>query len=185
VDYGSGDMGPGGLGPGTPEGYPSSATSGEMRQIYQFHHIGLDTEVWFVALGSELSNCGGMKAFLSEHEQDLRGSIIVNLRALGSGELCFIDKEGTAKAEGTSSRMKRYAKKAAQASGVSIGSASIPWMNSATTVAKKKGFQAMSIAGMSGAKPARFAQGDDVLENINEGILEQNTDFVVELLKNI
>ena len=185
VDYEPADTVTEGFGPGMPGGYPLSATAEEMQQIYQFHRPGLDTEVWFVALGSELSNCGGMKAFLSEHEQDLRGSIIVNLRALGSGELCFIDKEGASKAEGTSSRMKRYVKKAAQSLGISIGSASIPWMNSATTIATKKGFQAMSVAGMSGSKPARFAQGDDVLENIDEGILEQNTDFVVELLKNI
>ena len=179
------DMAAGARGLAAADGRSQRTASEEMRHIYQFRHPDLDTEIWFVALGSELANCGGMRAFLAEHEQDLRGSIIVGLRALGSGELCFIEKEGTSGAEAASSRMRRYVKKAAQSLGINVESASIPWMTSATAIATKKGFQAMSIAGMDGSKPARFAQGDDVLENIDEAVLQQNTDFVMELLKNI
>ena len=43
----------------------------------------------------------------------------------------------------------------------------------------------MSIAGMDGSKPAFFAQGDDVLENVDPDTLYRNSDFVMELLKNI
>ena len=43
----------------------------------------------------------------------------------------------------------------------------------------------MHLAGMAGAKPAFFGQSDDVLENIEEEKLLQNSDFVMELLKNI
>ena len=157
----------------------------EMSQVYQFHNSGLDTEIWFVALGSELANSSGMRAFLTEHGQDLRGSVIINLRALGAGSLCYLEKEGTSSNSDASSRMKRFVTKAASTLGMNVRPATIPWMNSATTVAVKKGYQALSIAGMQGAKPARFAQKDDILENIEEATLQQNTDFVMELLKNI
>ncbi|MCL2888995.1 MAG: M28 family peptidase, partial [Eggerthellaceae bacterium] len=160
-------------------------STGEMQQVAQFRHPQLDTEIWFVALGSELANCGGMRAFLSEHGQDLRGSVIINMRALGAGELSYIEQEGTSGSEIASSRMKRYVKKAGQLLGTDVETASLLWMNSAATVASKKGYQAVSIAGMQGSKPARFAQRDDVLENIDEATLARNVDFVMELLKNI
>lgn len=160
-------------------------TSDEMRQIQQFRSPGLDTEVWFVALGSELANNGGMKTFLNDHEQDLRGAIVINLEGLASGDLCVLEKEGFKGKAGSSSRMKRYVRKAAQMTGLSVGSKSVAWRESAATVAAAKGVQAMTLAGVEGGKPAHFAQGDDVLENIDNDALHQNTEFVMELLRSI
>lgn len=157
----------------------------ELQEIYQFRNPVINTEVWFVALGSELDQHSGIRTFLTEHKQDLRGSIIIELDALGAGELCMIESEGAYRKVKVSSRMKRYAKKASQATGLSIGSASIKWDDSASSVASKEGFQAMHLAGMEGPKQAFFAQGDDVLENINEETLNNNAEFVMELLKNI
>ena len=161
------------------------ATPPELKEIYQFRNPDINTEVWFVALGSELAQHGGMHAFLAEHNQDLRGSIIIDIDALGAGELCMIEREGMYRKAKASSRMKRYTKKASQATGLSIGAASIMWEDSAASIAIKQGFQAMHLAGMDGAKPAFFAQGDDVLENIDEETLNNNAEFVMELLKNI
>lgn len=178
-----------------PAGMPESAVEAidfedpdvpsELKQIYQFRNPDINTEVWFVALGSELAQNGGMRAFLTEHQQDLRGSIIIDLDALGAGDLCMIEQEGMYRTVKTSSRMKRYVKKATQATGLNVGTAQIKWKDSASSYAIKQGFQAMHLVGMDGAKPAFFAQGDDVLENIDEQALEANTEFVMELLKNI
>ncbi len=160
-------------------------TPPELEQIYQFRNPDINTEVWFVALGSELAQHGGMHAFLAEHSQDLKGSVIIDLDALGAGELCMIDREGTYRKAKTSSRMKRYTKKASQATGVSISTASLLWGDSASSLAIKHGYQAMHLVGMDGMKPAFFGQGDDVLENIDGDTLSNNADFVMELLKNI
>lgn len=157
----------------------------ELKQIYQFRNPDINTEVWFVALGSELAQNGGMRAFLTEHQQDLRGSIIIDLDAMGAGDLCMIEQEGMYRSVKTSSRMKRYVKKASQATGLSVGTAQVKWDDSASSYAIKQGYQAMHLVGMDGAKPAFFAQGDDVLENIDEQKLEANAEFVMELLKNI
>lgn len=157
----------------------------ELDQIYQFRNPDINTEVWFVALGSELANHGGMRAFLAEHNQDLRGAIVIDLDALGAGNLSLIEREGYYRKVKTSSRMRRYTKKASQATGLSIETGNILWKDSAASIAIRQGFQAMHLAGMDGAKPAFFAQGDDVLENIEEETLGNNSDFVMELLKNI
>ncbi len=157
----------------------------EIKQIYQFRNPDISTEVWFVALGSELADHSGIRAFLNEHQQDLRGSIIIDLEALGAGSLSMVEREGLYRKAKTSSRMKRYLKKASQATGLSVDSAQIGWKDSAASYAIKQGFQAMHLVGMDGAKPALFAQSDDVLENIDEETLGGNADFVMELLKNI
>ncbi|MEG1512637.1 MAG: M28 family peptidase [Raoultibacter sp.] len=162
-----------------------SAIEEEFKQIYQFRHPDIDTEVWFVSLGAELAGNAGMYAFLREHAQELKGSVFINLEALGAGTLSYLEKEGFLKQYSASSRMKRYIKKATQASGVSAATASIGWKESAASVALKHGAQAMSLVGMEGKKPAFYGQGDDVVENLDEKTLQENADFVMELLKNI
>lgn len=159
--------------------------SEEIEHIYQFRNPDINTEVWFVALGSELSQNGGMRAFLAEHQQDLRGSIIIDLEALGTGDLCMVEREGQYRTVKTSSRMKRYVKKASQSTGIDVGGAQLSWMESAASYAIKHGYQAMHLVGMRDGKPAYYAQADDVFENVEEETLVRNADFVMELLKNI
>lgn len=161
------------------------SVSEEIEHIYQFRNPDINTEVWFVALGSELSRNGGMRAFLAEHQQDLRGSIVIDLEALGAGDLCMVEREGQYRTVKTSSRMKRYIKKASQSTGVDVGSAKLSWMESSASYAMKQGYQAMHLVGMRDGKPARLAQADDTIENIEEEVLARNADFVMELLKNI
>ncbi|MEG2458563.1 MAG: M28 family peptidase, partial [Raoultibacter sp.] len=162
-----------------------AALEEEFKQIYQFQNPDINTEVWFVSLGSELAGNAGMYAFLREHAQELKGSVFINLEALGAGRLSYIEKEGSLKKFKASSRMRRYIKKASQASGVSVETAQIGWKESAASVALKHGAQAMSLVGMEGKKPAFYGQGDDVLENLDEETLQHNADFVMEMLKNI
>lgn len=159
--------------------------SEELRQIYQFRNPDLNIEIWFVALGSELSGNSGMRAFMAEHQQDLRGSVIVELSSLGAGDLCVVSEEGRLRSVKVPSRMTRYLRKASQAAGVSVGSAKMKWHESAASYATKQGCQAMHLCGMDGQKPAYFAQMDDVLDNVDERLLEENATFVMELLKNI
>ena len=169
---------------GAPEGelgtVPSAAES-----IRRFRYASINTEVWFVALGSELAKNGGMNAFLAEHSQDLRGAIIIELEGMGAGELSFVEREGAYKTVFSSSRMRRYVKKASQALAMDVPSVQLCWKNGAAAQAVKHGFQAMHLAGMDGSKPAFYAQADDVLENIDEEKMLRNSDFVMELLKNI
>lgn len=157
----------------------------EIEQIEQFHSDRIDMEVWFVALGSELAGNGGMKAFMAAHEAELKGALIVELEALGAGELTLIDKEGTYVPKKASSRMKRLVRKAGQATGLKVPEATMEWRNSASAYALKHGQQALHLAGMDGRKPAFFAEEDDVIENIDNDMLALNSDFVMEILKHI
>lgn len=162
-----------------------AAVDEEIRQIYQFRNPDIDVEVWFVSLGSELARNSGMRDFLAKHHQDMRDAIIVDLEALGAGELCMVEREGRFRSVKTSSRMKRYVRKAAQMTGLRTGTATIPWSDSSASFAIKHGCQAMHLVGMENSKPAHLGQVDDMLESIDETTLAENADFIVELLKNM
>lgn len=166
------------------EAYEEEAYEAQ-EQIEAFHSSAINTEVWFVALGSELAANGGMNAFVAEHAKDLKGAIIIELDALGAGELSLIEKEGLYRPKSVSSRMKRYARKAASELGMSIGSGSILWKDGPAAYALKHGFQAMHIAGMADGKPALYGQANDMMENISEETLQMNSDYVMELIKQI
>ena len=97
----------------------------------------------------------------------------------------MIDNEGGYRVAKTSSRMKRYTRKASQASGVSIGSASLLWKSGVSSYAINHGLQAMHLAGMEGGKPAFFGDKEDTVDNVDEGLLRERVDFVMELLKSI
>lgn len=167
------------------ESMPSQLVDDGIEQVYRFHDQAINTEVWFVALGSELAGNCGMNAFLSEHAQDLRGAIVIELEGLGAGTLSLVEREGVYRSVSFSSRMKRYVKKASRVLGESVPSVKMCWRDSAASVAGTHGLQAMHLVGAQGSKPALFGQADDVLDNVEEETMLRNSDFVMELLKNI
>lgn len=157
----------------------------ELSEVYQFRNPDITAEVWFVALGSELAQNAGIKAFLDEHQSELRGAFIIDVDALGAGDLTMMEREGYLKPAKASSRMKRYIRKASQASGTKVANGSMMWEESTASYATKHGQQAMHLVGMDGAKPALYGQIDDTVENIDDRTLAENVNFLMELLKNM
>lgn len=157
----------------------------ELNEVYRFRNPDIDAEVWFVALGSELAQNSGMKAFLEAHQSELRGAFIVDIDAIGAGDLTMIEREGFLKPSKASSRMKRYIRKASQATGTKVTSGALLGEESAASYAAKHGCQVTHLVGMEGGKPALYGQQDDIVENIDEKKLASNVDFLMELLKNM
>lgn len=146
---------------------------------------GFQTEVWFVALGAELADNAGIKAFLAEHSDDLRGSIVIDLDAMGAGDLSLIEEEGVIRRVKASSRMKRYVTKAGTAIGLRVNSVKMNWRESAAYYINRKGLQTIHVAGMKDGKPAYQGEMADKFENLSEEKLLENTAFVLELLNTI
>lgn len=156
-----------------------------MQRIEDFRAGGIETEVWFVALGAETDCHAGMEEFIEVHREELRGCIVIELDSLGAGSLCNITKEGVLLPVTFSSRMKRYAKRAAQLAGITVENTTMCWQESAASVAIRGGLQAMHVVGMSGKKPSLYAQADDVFDNISAETLSENANFVTEAVKSI
>lgn len=157
----------------------------EMRLLRDFRHPDIDTEVWFVALGAEEALNSGMKAFIEEHRDELKGATIVNLEGLGAGQLSFIEEEGQYRPNKVSSRLKRVLKQASEKSGIPFATSKLVSRNTAAHVAAQNGFQAMTLAGMDGNQTAYYGSIDDRLDIIEPNTLEQNSRFVLDLLKSV
>lgn len=159
--------------------------TGEVDLTQEPQQQGFQTEVWFVALGAELADNAGIKAFISQHSDDLRGSVIVDLDAMGAGTLSLIDEEGVIRRVKASSRMKRYVTKAGTSLGLHINSTKMVWRESAAYYTNRKGLQTIHVAGMKDGKPAYLGEAADKFENLSEEKLLENTAFVLELLNTI
>ncbi len=157
----------------------------EREIIQQFHSGAISCEVWFLAVGAELANNAGIKSFLTAHADELKGAVVIDLDGLGAGELSLIEEDGTILVKKPNARLKRYVNKAASTLGLKLGRGKMRWRNSGAYCTAARGLQTLHIAGMQDGKPAYGAQADDVLENLSEEALDQNTAFVLEVLRQI
>lgn len=155
----------------------------EIEQIYHFRNPLYNTEVWFVALGSEGASHDGVKAFLAEHADDLRGSMIIEVESLGAGELCVATEEGRIRTVSASSRVKRYTRAATAATGIAPGTVDLTGYESAASILQAAGYQTMHLLGVEDGKPALKGSPDDILENVDDLLLDDNVNFLMELLK--
>ena len=158
---------------------------GEQRKMNHLGYPGIDTEIWFVGLGAEMSNNAGMRAFLQEYSRELRGAMIINLESLGCGELNYIETEGSLLKSKISARVKRYIRKAERTSGENISQGAITCRDTSSYIARKYGYQALTIAALENKTQKNYAQTTDTFESIDESILNKSARYVVELIKAI
>ena len=154
----------------------------EIEQIYHFRNPEYNAEVWFVAIGSDTELHDGAKAFIDEHKSELRGAMIVEVESLGLGELSVATEEGQFKKIQASSRIKRFTRGASEVTGIALGQIRLA-TDSITTTFQKAGLQAMHLMGVEDGMPALKGSADDIVENVDEMILEENIDYLMELLK--
>lgn len=155
----------------------------EIEQIIHFRNPAINTEVWFVAIGSDTDLHDGAKAFIEEHRGELRGSMIIELESLGAGVLSVASEEGRFRNTKTSSRMKRFTRGATEATGIALDQVKLNGTDSIASTMQRAGFQSMHLFGAEDGKPALKGSADDVIENVDELILEENVEFIMELLK--
>lgn len=138
-----------------------------------------------VALGSELDENAGIKAFLMEHAQELRGAVIIDVEGLGAGELSLVNSEGLLRKSKTASRLKRYVRTAANKLGMVVPSVDLSWSESSAAFANRCGFKTLRLVGMDGVKPAYYMSKNDVVENIDENKMRANVKYLLQLIQSI
>lgn len=158
----------------------------ELRKLQNFRHPDIDTEVWFVALGSEQYSHSGITAFLDEHADEMKGAVIINLEALGAGTLSIIEQESsTFKTYRPSSRIKRFVRQASERSGVTYRTSPLGRRDTPATVAMARGIQAFTVAGMGDGNTALYSAENDIVENIDPEAMKDASKFVMAILKSI
>lgn len=147
----------------------------------------LDKEVWFVALGASGAGGQGMKNFLDLHSSELRGSLIINLEAVGAGKISYIDVEGTGKARRSDRRLQSLVKKASkELKGSEMKSKSLEWRNTDATPAMIAGMRAITLMGFdeNGVAPVNWHCAEDTADIVDEDNLEYVTRLLLKIIEN-
>ena len=155
----------------------------EIEDIYHFRNVNFETEIWFVGIGANQDTHDGIKAFLKKYKEDLKGAIMIEVESLGVGELSVASDEGDFIPTKASSRVKHFIKDAVANTGISPTHISLVGSNSISNVIQEQGMQSMHFFGAENNKPSLKGSKDDVLENIDEMLLEEQVNFIYELLK--
>ena len=147
----------------------------------------LDKEVWFVALGASGAGAQGMKNFLDLHSSELRGSLIINLEAVGAGTISYIDVEGTGKPRRADRRLMSLVKKASkEVRGTEMKAKSLEWRNTDATPAMIAGMRALTVMGFAdnGVAPVDWHTAEDTANIVEEDKLEYMTRLLLKVIEN-
>ncbi len=147
----------------------------------------LDKEVWFVALGASGAGGQGMKNFLDLHSSELRGSLIINLEAVGAGSISYVDVEGTGKPRRADRRLMSLIKKASkEVRGTEMKAKSLDWRNTDATPAMIAGMRALTIMGFAdnGVAPVDWHTVEDTANIVEEDKLEYMTRLLLKVIEN-
>ncbi len=142
--------------------------------------------IMFAATGAEEVGTSGMLALLREQGERLKGSLIINLDNLGTGNLKIIDEEGMLLPHPSSPELLREAEEVIRDKSFPISRASYRLLSTDATPALARGYSAMSIMAFDekGALP-NWHWESDVLENLDMGNLEVARGFLWNLLKRL
>ena len=147
----------------------------------------LDKEVWFVALGASGAGAQGMKNFLDLHSSELRGSLIINLEAVGAGTISYIDVEGTGKPRRADRRLMSLVKKASKRSARHRDEGQEPRVaQHRCNTGHDRRYACPTVMGFAdnGVAPVDWHTAEDTANIVEEDKLEYMTRLLLKVIEN-
>ena len=141
-------------------------------------------DIWFVALGSSEEGHAGMKDFLAEHRKDLRGAFLINLDAIGSGELTLITEEGFHKPRRADRRISRIIKNVAKDMELPLMTAPYNFADTDATPAMRTSLRCVTLMGMtSEGKALHGSVLDNDLSEIDSRQIAETSYLIEEMIR--
>ncbi len=141
-------------------------------------------DIWFVALGASEENHAGMKDFLAEHRKDLRGAFLINLDAIGSGELTLITEEGLHEPRKADRRISRIIKNVAKDMELPLMTAPYNYADTDATPAMRTSLRCVTLMGMtSEGKALHGSVLDNDLSEIDNRQIAETSYLVEEMIR--
>lgn len=148
-----------------------------------------ETEVWFAFTGSEQSGVGGAQALLEKFGGSLSDALFINIKMVGSGEVCWATRQGLGVFGGYQPRygLVPIAERAAAAR-PELGVMGKPMLliDDLSAIADW-GFSGITISGydrQTGMSP-NLHQNSDQIEAIDPQTLERAAQFVMEMIRQL
>lgn len=141
-------------------------------------------DIWFVALGGSSLDHAGMRAFLRQHRQEIRGSFIVNLDCVGAGELSVLTHEGVEDTRRADRRLGRILTSVAHDLHAELAQKSFDWTTTDAFPAMKASMRSVTIMGINElGLPALSRTAEDVPENVSGDQAALVTELVTEAIR--
>lgn len=140
--------------------------------------------VMFVATGAEEVGTAGMIEFLKAYGERVRDALIVNLDNLGTGHLCYIDREGMLLGHDSSPELLWLAGRVAERKRLPVWRTSYRLLSTDATPALARGYRAMSLMAFDddGRLPD-WHWRTDTAENLDMENIELARAFLWNLIK--
>ena len=141
-------------------------------------------DIWFVALGGSSLDHAGMRAFLQQHRQEIRGSFIINLDCVGAGELSVLTHEGVEGTRRADRRLGRILTSVAHDLHAELTQKSFDWTTTDAFPAMKASMRSVTIMGVNElGLPALSHTAEDVPENVSGDQATLVTELVTEAIR--
>lgn len=143
----------------------------------------LGHDIWFVATGAAENDNAGMKAFLDEHRDKLRGVFIINLKCVGAGQLSMITTEGEHRILKADRRITGLFSRVASDFHRPLASVEMPYVDTDAHAAMERSLRAMTLAGVEGSSFACAYTEQDYPINLNADNVNYAADLVTEVIR--
>ena len=143
----------------------------------------LGHDIWFVATGAAENDNAGMKAFLDEHRDKLRGVFIINLKCVGAGQLSMITTEGEYRTLKADRRITGLFSRVASDFHRPLASVEMPYVDTDAHAAMERSLRAMTLAGVEGSSFACAYTEQDHPINLNADNVNYAADLVTEVIR--
>lgn len=143
----------------------------------------LGHDIWFVATGAAENDNAGMKAFLDEHRDKLRGVFIINLKSVGAGQLSMITTEGEHRTLKADRRITGLFSRVASDFHRPLASVEMPYVDTDAHAAMERSLRAMTLAGIEGSSFACAYTEQDHPINLNADNVNYAADLVTEVIR--
>jgi hypothetical protein len=163
--------------------YGGNSPEEDEEALYNLSAELIDKEVWLVALGADSNAHAGLKAFLREHVSDMRGAMLINVEAVGAGDLYFTVSEGSFRPSNTDHRLQNLAASAGRATSVDIKPKRFSGYATDAAYALRRGVRSISIMGLDNNIPAAYNSSADTRDIIDEDQMQGVADLIIEMIK--
>jgi len=167
--------------------YASTQAARIRRKVSEMLVTRLGTkELWFVATSAHYVHSCGMRTFLEDYHEELRGALIINLDALGSGDLYWSVMEQAGKTYKSSARLTASARRVAREKNIRAKPYKKGKLRTEAGWALADGRKAVSIMRLT-ESGAPFAQGSpqDVPKRLSVEKIDEAVEFVVSLIQEL
>lgn len=140
-------------------------------------------EIWFVATGASSFGHAGIKAFLEEYKNELRGAFFIHVRAVGAGDLSVITREGQVTSRNGDRRLINIMKRVGKDLHRPLQTAEMIWADTEATHAMRAGYRAVSLMGLNHRVPVGTSWAGDTIDLVNGDQIETAVELVTETIR--